>query len=441
MLPVIRADAAGIDIGATQIHVAVPADREQPVRQFGSFTRDLLAIADYLQRLGIQTVAMESTGVYWIPLYELLENRGLEVVLVNARHVKHVPGRKSDVSDAQWLQYLQAVGLLQGSFRPDEEICAIRSLVRHRASLVESSSQCILQMQKALNQMNLQLHHVISDITGVSGMRILQAIVKGERNPECLAELCEDGIQATRAVIVQSLEGSYRSELVFILGQHLTRYRDLQKMIGECEQEIGQMMEAVPAKVDVAKKPLPPSQKRSRYKANALRSIPDLREKQYRILGVDLTQIPGINTLTVQDVLSEVGPDLSGFRSGSAFSSWMAICPHNEVSGGKRLRSRTRKVKSRVARALRMAAQSLEHSQEALGDFYRRMRAKFGPAKAITATAHKLARIIFHMITTGKDYDPSVFAKAQEKHRLYRVKRLQADARRLGFQLVPAQAQ
>ncbi len=440
-LPVIRKDAAGIDIGATLIHVAVgPGRDEEPVRTFETFTRDLKAIAVWLRTAGVKTVAMESTGVYWIPLYELLESEGFKVLLVNAHHVKHVPGRKTDVSDAQWLQYLHSVGLLQGSFRPTEDICAIRSLGRHRESLVQTSSQCIQMMQKALTQMNLQLHNVISDITGASGMRILQAILDGERDTEHLESLCDKGIKAKPEVIMGSLEGNYRSELLFILGQNLKRYKDLQSLIGDCEKEVGRLIDAAPAKVNLADKPLPPATKRgSKRSASAPPCLPDLREKQYRMLGVDLTQVPGINTQTVQDFIGEVGPDLSRFRSASAFSSWITVCPHNKISGGKKLHSKTRKSKSRAAKAFRLAAQSLAHSDEALGEFYRRMRGKFGPPKAITATAHKLARIVFHMVTTAEPYDASVFTRAQEKHRLHQENRLRANARKLGFQLIPIQ--
>jgi transposase len=311
---------------------------------------------------------------------------------------------------------------------------------RHRESLVQAASACILMMQKALTQMNLQLHNVISDITGASGMRILQAILEGERDTEYLESLCDKGIKATPEVIRQSLEGNYRSEWVFILGQNVTRYKDLQRLIGDCEKEMGRMMDAVPAKVNLADKPLPPATKReSRRSASAPPVLPDLREKQYRLLGVDLTAVPSVNTQTVQDFIGEVGPDLSRFRSASAFSSWMTVCPHNEISGGKKLRAKTRKSNSRAAKAFRLAAQSLAHSDSALGDFYRRMRAKFGPAKAITATAHKLARIAFHRVTTGEPYDESVFAKAERKHRSRQENRLKTNARKLGFELVPIQ--
>jgi len=311
---------------------------------------------------------------------------------------------------------------------------------RHRESLVQAASACIQMMQKALTQMNLQLHNVISDITGASGMRILQAILKGERDPVYLETLCDKGIQAKAEVIRKSLEGNYRAELLFILGQNVTSYENLQGLIGDCEKEVGRMIDAAPAKVNLADKPLPPTTKRkSKRSASAAPCLPDLREKQYRMLGVDLTQIPGINTQTVQDFIGEVGPDLSDFPNASAFSSWITVCPHNDVSGGKRLRSKTRKSKSRAAKAFRIAAQSLAHSNEALGDYYRRFRGRKGPAEAITATAHKLARIVFHMVTTGEAYDASVFAKAEQKHRFHQENRLRSNAFKLGFKLVPIQ--
>jgi transposase len=438
-LPVIRPYAAGVDIGSQQIHVAVSADRDpEPVRTFGTFTRDLVAIADWLTSVGIQSVAMESTGVYWIPLYQYLESRGFEVALVNATQVKNVPGRKTDVADAAWIQLLHAVGLLRSSFRPSEQVCAIRALVRHRQSLVEAASQCILHLQKALTQMNLQLHNVISDITGATGMRILHAIVDGERNGDRLAELCDRGIHAPREVIVKSLEGDYRREFLFILRQTLEQYEDLQKRIGACEQETARLVDELPAKIEPAEHPLPPPRTRIKRKASMPPPVADLREKHYRILGVDLTAVPCVNTGTVEVLLAEVGPDLSAFPNASNFANWTALPPNNRVTGGKRISARTRKVKSRFATALRMAAQSAAHDESAIGDFYRRMRARLGPEKAITATAHKLARILYHMITTREPYDESVFAKAHEKLRLHQEAKLRASAQKLGFRLVPA---
>ncbi len=437
-LPVIRPETAGIDIGATQIHVAVSPSRDaEAVREFGTFTEDLRAIADWLRATGVKSVAMESTGVYWIPLYQYLESCGFEVLLVNAHHIKNVPGRKTDVGDAAWIQLLHSVGLLSGSFRPAGEICAIRAIVRHRQNLVEWSSQAILWMQKALTQMNVQLHNVIDDITGASGMRILEAIAKGERDREVLADLCDKGIRASREVIMKSLEGDYRSEFLFILKETLNQYQDLQQRIGACEREAARLMDELPGKVDVGAKPLPPARMRVKRRATQPAVVANLREKQYRILGVDLTSTPSINTGTVEIFLSEVGPDLSKFKNASHFANWMGLPPNNRVTGGKRLSSKSRKVKSRMATALRVAAQSAARTDNAIGDFYRKMKSRIGPEQAITATAHKLARIIYHMVTTGEAYDESVFAKAQQKFRLRQESNLRANAKRLGFKLVP----
>ena len=439
-LPVIRPDTAGVDIGATQIHVAVAPDREtEPVRIFGTFTQDLNAIADWLRSTGVKSVAMESTGVYWIPLFQHLESCGFEVVLVNAHHVKNVPGRKTDVADAAWIQFLHSVGLLRGSFRPAGDVCAIRALVRHRQNLVEWSSQSILWIHKALTQMNVQLHNVIDDITGATGMRILNAIVRGERDRGVLASLCDKGIRAPLDVIGKSLEGDYRSEFLFVLQQTLEQYEDLQKRIGACEREAARLIDELPAKVDLKEKPLPAPRMRVKRRASHANVVPDLRERQYRVLGVDLTAVPCINTATVDTFLSEVGPDLSRFENASKFASWLALVPNNRVSGGKRLSSRTRKVNSRMATALRIAAQSAARSQTAIGDFYRRMKSRHGPQKAITSVAHRLARIIYHMVNTGEAYNESVFTRAHDKLRRNLETRLRAHAKRLGFELIALQ--
>jgi transposase len=400
-LPVLHTDAAGIDIGATEIFVAVPPDRDaEPVRGFQTFTEQLRVLADWLQQCRIRTVAMESTGVYWIPLMQILESRGFEVYLVNARYAKNVPGRKTDISDCQWLQYLHSVGLLKASFRPVADVCAVRSLLRHRESLVQLASQHVLHMQKALDQMNLQLHHVISDVTGTTGLAIIDAIVGGERDGQKLASLSDPRIRASRDTIVRSLVGDYRPEHLFTLKQSLNLYRKYLKEITECELELQRFLKRLQSKADVVAQPLPPA-KESVRKCKVMppaRAL-SLREEGYRVLGVDLTTVPGLSVLNVQAVIAEVGPDLSKFRTAAAFSSWMGLCPDNNISGGKILRTGTRRVKSRLAGSLRMAAQSLQGSQSGLGEFYRRMRAKLGAPKAITATAHKLARIIYHLLT------------------------------------------
>lgn len=437
MLPVMRPDAAGIDIGATEIFVAVPADRAaENVRCFPTFTQDLYALADWLEQCGIKTVAMESTGVYWIPLFQVLEDRGLEVCLVNARHVKNVPGRRTDVSDCQWLQFLHSVGLLRASYRPEQEVCAVRSLLRHRESLVRMAATHVHHMQKALDQMNLQLHHVISDITGQTGLAIVDAILAGERDPFVLARLRNDRIKASEEVIAKSLVGDYRPEHIFTLRQSLGVYRSYQELIEECDREILCFLE------DFKPPRQPDASGSGRQKGQSKKSTAEegLGAELKRVFGIDLTRIPGIRVGIAQTVFGEIGPDFTKFRSASAFASWMGLCPDNDISGGKVLWVGTRKVKCRAATALRMAAQSLHHSKSALGDFYRRMRAKLGAPKAITAAAHKLARIIFHLITTGQEFDESRFAADQLRYQKKQEIKLRAKAKAMGFVLIPLDA-
>lgn len=436
-MPILHPDAAGIDIGATESYVCVPLDRDpQPIRRFGTFTEDLHALADWLRQCGVTSVAMEATGVYWIPLYQILETRGVEVCLVNARSVKHVPGRKSDVQDCQWLQYLHSVGLLRASFRPPEAVCAVRALLRHRDSLVQLAATHTQHMQKALTQMNLQLHHVLADITGVSGLAILDAILAGERDPLVLASYRDHRVKASPETIAKALVGDYRPEHLFTLRQTLESYRYYQRLIAECDLEIQRRLGAFTATIDPAQHPLPPSSG-SRRKARGTTPGFDLRTELYRILGTDLTAVPGLNTPSVFTLFSELGTDLSPFPATAHFASWLGLCPDNRISGGKLLSVRTRHVKHRVAQALRLAAQSLSRSPSVLGAFFRRMRAKLGAPKAITATAHKLARILYHLLTTHQPYDETRLAKAESEHRHRTESRLRAQARALGFHLVP----
>jgi transposase len=433
-MPVMRPDAAGIDIGATEIFVAVPVDRAaENVRSFPTFTQDLYVLADWLNACGVKTVAMESTGVYWIPLFQILEKRGFEVCLVNARHVKNVPGRRTDVCDCQWLQFLHSVGLLKASYRPAQEVCAIRSLLRHRESLVQMAATHVNHMQKALDQMNVQLHHVISDIVGQTGLAIVDAILAGQRDPQKLAGLRGERIKASEAVIAKSLVGDYRHEHLFTLKQSLEAYRSYQRMIEECDREIRLQLEDLqpPTTPDA---PVTDADASSKKKQSA-EGI--LRAELERVWSVDLTRIPGIRTGIAQTLLGEIGPDFSKFRSASAFASWMGLCPDNDISGGKVLFVATRKVKCRAALALRMAAQSLHHSKSALGDFYRRMRAKLGAPKAITAAAHKLARIIFHLISTRQEFDDSKFAADQLRYQKRQEAKLHAKAKSMGYALIP----
>jgi transposase len=436
-LECIEPDAAGIDVGATEIYVAVPADRDaEPVRCFSTFTEDIQAMARWLRKCGIVVVAMESTGVYWIPIYEVLEESGLRVCLVNSRHVKHVPGRKSDVSDCQWLQYLLSVGLLKASFRPESAICAVRALSRHRASLVEVASIHVQHMQKALTQMNVQIHHVLSDITGKSGLAILDAIVEGKRDPEHLADLADGRIHADRQTVIKSLLGNYRTEHLFTLRQSLQAYRQYQTMLADCDREIEQRMGQLPDHPGGGQPPASlASNSGGKRRKNQFHF--NMGKELYRVLGTDLLAVPGLNALTVHTLVTEVGTDLSRFPNVAAFTSWWTLCPGSKKSGGKVLSSRTRKSNSRLSTALRLAAQALHKSNSYLGVYFRRMRARLGAPQAITAAAHKLARIVYHLITTRTAYDESVFAKEQQKQQLRQQLRLHKQALALGFQLVP----
>ena len=412
----IEPNAAGIDVGSTEIFVAVPADRDpEPVRCFPTFTVDLERLADWLQQCQIRTVAMESTGVYWIPLFQILEKRKIDVRLVNAHHVKNVPGRKTDVSDCQWIQHLHSVGLLRGSFRPDDEICALRSLWRHRDNLIQLATLHLQHMQKALDQMNLQIHHVISDLAGTTGLAIMDAILAGERDPQKLAQLRNRHIQASEETIMKSLVGDYREEHLFTLQQSLKSYRHYQELIQEVDLQVKQMLQRLPSKIADGEKP----PKGDKIRRTPWRNEPpQLRNDLYRAFGVDLTEVPGINSLTAQMLLTEIGPNLSRFPTAAAFCSWLRLCPNPKISGGQVLSSRTQPTKNRAALALRMATQGLHRSDTFLGDYFRRMKARMGAPKAMTATAHKLARIVYHMVTTQQEYDATVFQQQEQRRRL-----------------------
>ena len=437
MLVTLEPDAAGVDIGAEEIYVAVPPDRdEHAVRSFGSFTRDLCELAEWLSQCHIRSVAMESTGVYWIPLYQILEGRGFVVFLVNAQHVRNVPGRKSDVSNCQWIQYLHSVGLLKASFRPTAEICAIRSLWRHRESLIQMASQHTMHIQKALSQMNVQIHHVLSEVTGVSGMAMLDAILAGERDPMKLASLCNWRVRSPRDVIAKALVGDYRPEHLFTLRQSLRGFRHYQVMIAEVDMELKKLLDELPP-ADHACDQIPPRTKSRRYVRAGNEPAFDLRGELFRIAGVDLTDIPGISANTAQTVLSEIGPNLSRFRNASAFASWLGLSPEKQISGGKTLRTKTRKVKNRAAIALRLGAACLHHAKNYFGEFFRRMKLRMGTPQAITATAHKLARVVYHMLRTKEAYSESIFLKCDEQATKRAELRLRRKAAQLGYVLMP----
>lgn len=433
--PQIRRDAAGIDISPEVIHVAVePGKDAQPVRSFGTVTGELYRIANWLKACGVCTVAMESTGVYWIPLYQVLEERGFEVYLVNARHYKNVPGRKTDVCDSGWLQFLHAVGLLQGSFRPPQKICSFRTILRHRASLVEAASKHVQHMQKALDQMNVQIHRVLSDLTGVSGLAMVEAILAGERDPKVLAGLRDKRVKASQESIVAALEGDYRSEHLFTLQQSLKSYRHYQQQIGDCDRELREQIESLEGKKGGDEEP--PENRKQMRRADG----EQLRKEFFRILGVDLTAIPSIGVGTVEVLLAEVGADLKRFRSAGAFANWMGLCPNNTITGGKVRSSKTKVCQNRLAAALRMAAESLCRDRSHLGQFYRRMKLQLkGAPEAVTAAAHKLARIIYAMVTQQTSYDETRFAEIDKRHHERARRRLADQAHRFGFKLIPIQ--
>lgn len=439
-LPVLQPHAAGIDLGAREIYVAVPPDRDpKPVRAFATFTDELLALRDWLQACGVTSVAMESTGVYWIPLFQILEAAGIEVCLVNARHCKNLPGRKTDVQDCQWLQYLHSVGLLRGSFRPPETVCAVRSLLRHRDGLVRAAATCVHRLHKALTQMNIQLQHVIADVTGVTGLAILEAILAGQRDPVALAKLKDGRIRASTDTIARSLRGDWRSEHLFTLGQTLATWKHYQAQITACDEEVARLFADFEARVDVAAQPLPP---RTSTHKSPQKNEPRFaaREELYRTCGVDLTQVPGIQSGTALVLVGELGPDFAErFPTAKHFGSWLGLCPDNRITGGKILSSATREVKSRAATALRLAAQGLNSAQNYFGDLYRRWKARLGTPKAITAMAHKLARILWHLFKHRQAFNPEVFRKEEEKMKRKKLARLHHTAAALGLKLVPAQ--
>jgi transposase len=428
----INLNAAGIDIGGEEVYVAVPPDRdEESVRSFPTFTADLHLLVDWLKACRIDTVAMESTGVYWIPLFEILETSGFNVYLVNARHLKNVSGRKTDVLDCQWIQQLHTYGLLQPSFRPPEQIVALRSIVRHREMLVRYRSAHIQHMQKALTQMNLRLTNVLSDITGVTGMKIIRAILAGERNPQVLAQFRDERCKRSKAEIVKSLEGNYKREHLFTLKQAVDLYDYYERQMQECDAELEEMYREFDTPDECGTPPpAPRAAKRRKNQAHF-----ELAGALYRMTGVNLTEIDGLDALTVQKVLSETGVDMSKWPTEKHFASWLHLCPNNKITGGKVVHRGVQPTQNRASNALRVAAASLKHSDSALGAYYRRMRARLGNPAAVTATAHKLARIIYYMLKNRKPYHDLGADYFEQQHRSRVLRNLNRQAAKLGFRL------
>lgn len=467
----INEHAAGIDVGAQEHYVAVAPqsvpEGQSAIRSFSAFTGGLDALVEWLKECGVTTVAMESTGVYWIPLSQKLAEAGLDYVLANASHVRNVPGRKTDVKDCQWLQELHSFGLVSGSFRPEDQICKLRSLQRHRGNTVSTAAAEIQHMQKALQEMNLHLHHVVSDLNGVTGLRIVDAILAGERDPKELVKLRHPGItRSTVSEMEEALKGDYRPEHLFVLRQSLETYRFHLAQIEKCDQEIETVLKSLAAKAKASESAAaqtqedpPPGASGTRvYQLNDSRAPSrqggalqrqkrlqkptrnepaiDFHSHLRTICGVDLTAVLGLNILSVLILISEIGTDMSRWRNAKAFCSWLGLCPGNKISGGKVLNSRTRRVVNRAATILRIAAQALGRSESCLGHFYRRKKAHLGPAKAITATARKLACIVYLMLKYKQEYrapDPTAYQAKIQKCRLANLKK---QAETLGFDLV-----
>ncbi len=434
----INLNAAGVDVGDSQMYVAVPEDRdEQFVRVFGTFTRDLVAIAQWFKQCNITTVAMESTGVYWIPLFEILVEHGFEVLLVDARKIKNVSGRKTDIQDCQWIQQLLTYGLLNGSFIPEQNIRALRDMIRHRANLLRFRASHIQHIQKILQLMNLKLTNVISDVTGTTGMHILRSIVNGNTDPKYLASFRDPHCKKSEQEIELSLEGNYRKEYVFQLKQMLDLYNYYSSLITELDNETETMYRQLPSLVNPKERPLKPLKRNVNKKARNAPSF-DLRTQLYRITGVDLVQVDGLNTSTIQDIITDIGTDMSKWKTSKHFCSWLRLAPNNKTTGGKVFFSHIPKSKNRANKALRLAAFSLANAKCALGAFYRRIRSKYGAPMANIATAHKLARIIYKMLKDKVEYVDLGEDYYNEKYKARLVRNLKDRAKSLGFHLVPA---
>ena len=424
--PEVFPNAAGIDIGGSSHWVAVPATAaEEPVREFGTMTDDLHAMADWLLACGVDTVALESTGVYWIPVYEVLERRGLTVWLVDTRQMKYVPGRKSDVMDCQWLQKLMSLGLLRAAWRPGDAVCVVRAVARQREVLLAEQGSWVQRMQKALVQMNLQLTEVLTDVMGMTG----QAIVAGERDPKALARHRHGRVKASAAEIERALTGNWREEHLFVLAQALAMFDSLAQRILECDSKIEALL--VPLGRHEAELAGPGK----RLGKNAPQF--DARAALARWAGVDLTRINGLSVTTVMTILSEIGPDLSRFASIKHFCSWLGLCPGTKISGGKVLSARTRRSANRVRQALKLAAMSLSRNDSALGAFYRRLCARMDKPRANTAVAHKLARMVYFMLTRGEAFVDQGQQHYEEQQRQRSIAALRRRASALGFQITP----
>lgn len=431
-LEIMNPDAAGIDIGSSVHYVCVPEGRdEQRIQKFSCFTEDLYNIAKWLKKCKVTTIAMESTGVYWIPLFQVLESYRFEVKLVNAKYVRNVPGRKSDVQDCQWLQQLHSYGLLQGSFRPDDQMCVLRSYVRQRKNLIENASTHTLRMQKALVQMNIQLHKVISNITGVTGMKIIKAILEGERDPEKLVEFRSSNMKNDKTTIAKALTGNYREEHLFALKQEFELYNVYQEKIAECDRSIEEHYKTFETKS--GEKELC-----NKIKNRSTKHRPDfaIHEELHRITGMDFTKVPGLDVVTIQTIISETGINPNKWRTEKHFTSWLGLSPFNKITGEKVFSTRTRKVTNRATDAFRMAAHCVSKSNSGMGAYCRRLKKHLGAPKAITATARKIACIFYSMLKCGQEYVERGIDCYNKLYKEKALKNLGKKARELGYILV-----
>lgn len=456
-MPVVHPHAAGIDLGNAEHFVCVPLDSvpagQTPVRRFGVFNPQLDELVEWLKQCGVKTVALESTGVMWIPVYQKLERAGLEAVLVNTKGLKHVPGRKSDVLDCQWLQQLHSYGLIKGSFRPADIICQLRTLMRHRENLVQSMGRETQHMQKAMQEMGLHLHVVLSDVCGDTGLRIIDAILAGERDPKALVALRDFRVKkSTPAQMEAALQGDWREELLFVLGQCRRTYQFLQTEIELLDAQIIKRMQEIPQAEVLA--PSSPRAAAEPLSAKASRAAPkkrkrisvsghplptDIRDQLHKIMGADLTLVPGLNAVAVLVILSEIGTDPSRWRDAGAFAAWLGLAPGSKISGGKVLSSKTPHVMNRVAVLLRLAALAVGRTDTCLGLFYRRIKLKHGPSKAMTATARKLAELIYHLLLNREEYVEMDVKKYEERVLQQKLIHLSRAAKKLGYDLVPLQ--
>jgi transposase len=441
-MPIVYPNAAGLDIGACEIYACVPPDRaEENVKVFGTFTADLKALGDWLTENDVDTVAMESTGVYWIPTFELLEARGFKVYLVNARNMKGVPGRKSDYQDCQWIQKLHSVGLLTNSFRPDAEICALRTYLRHRADLLQHRAAHIQHMQKAFQQMNIQLSQVLRDITGETGMAIIRAIVAGERDGGKLARFRDVRCKSSEETIAKALTGTWKEEHLFALKQSLELFDFYTTQIAACDAQIQQQYSVMkPRWRPSGDNPVRPVLKPRRKKHNKNSPPLAVGDEILRITGVDIAAVDGIGTGLAQTILSEIGTDMSKWPNEKHFTSWLGLAPRNDISGGKVLRSRTLPSRNRAGQAFRQAANAVRNSPSAFGAFYRRKLRQGGPLHAQVATANKIARTVYHMLKYHVQYEDMGAEEFERRYRERDLKTIRRKAAKLGFTLVEFQA-